>query len=265
MSGSSGHSTELLWLVGSIFCIYDCHLKKKWTETFLSHIFFPQIFSFYGFVIRNILNYQCYRLECSLPLVKRKSAKACVFPNFAPAGILGPNGGTSFERLTATLGTERNRDSHKPKYSAMLVNILVMLLCVDFFYCNPLIYPKISQAPRKSKYWEEDEQDFPQAVYHTSILSAFGSMLGCFTLSLPWSESEFSELMILHFFVGCLWELEFLLRQYPLKNNCLTSHHQSAWQCIAIVGKFLKWLLLQGKRVAIITNYHFLKEKEVAV
>lgn len=150
MSGSSGHSTELLWLVGSIFCIYDCHLKKKWTETFLSHIFFPQIFSFYGFVIRNILNYQCNRLECSLPLVKRKSAKACVFPNFAPAGILGPNGGTSFERLTATLGTERNRDSHKPKYSAMLVNILVMLLCVDFFYCNPLIYPKISK-PQESQ------------------------------------------------------------------------------------------------------------------
>ena len=40
-------------------------------------------------------------------MVKRKSAKACVFPNFAPAGIFGPNGGTSFERLTATLGTER--------------------------------------------------------------------------------------------------------------------------------------------------------------
>lgn len=37
------------------------------------------------------------------PFVRRKSAKALCFPNFAPTGIFGPKGGTSFERLTATL------------------------------------------------------------------------------------------------------------------------------------------------------------------
>ena len=38
-----------------------------------------------------------------LPFVSRKSAKAFCFPNLAPAGMFGPKGGTSFERLIATL------------------------------------------------------------------------------------------------------------------------------------------------------------------
>ena len=39
----------------------------------------------------------------SIPFVKRKSTKPDVLPNIAPSKIRGPNGGTSFERVTDTL------------------------------------------------------------------------------------------------------------------------------------------------------------------
>ena len=45
----------------------------------------------------------CQNKPHLLPFVSRKSAKAFCLPNLAPAGMFGPNGGTSFERLTATL------------------------------------------------------------------------------------------------------------------------------------------------------------------
>lgn len=50
---------------------------------------------------------QCNVVFCLL-LVSRKLANAFCFPNFDDAGIGGPNGGTSLDLLTATLGCKKD-------------------------------------------------------------------------------------------------------------------------------------------------------------
>ena len=41
-----------------------------------------------------------------VPLARRKSAKSLDLGNLAFSGMVGPNGGTSLERVTATLGNK---------------------------------------------------------------------------------------------------------------------------------------------------------------
>lgn len=58
----------------------------------------------YFVAIKNLqLNLHCKVLQVYLLFVKRKLAKAFCLPNLDAAGIGGPNGGTSFDLLTATL------------------------------------------------------------------------------------------------------------------------------------------------------------------
>lgn len=57
-----------------------------------------------------------------------------------------------------------------------------------------------------------------------------------FTLSLPRSKSQFSQQVIAHFFVGCLWGFGVTSRQHNLC-NCPGSHHLSASQCLKTVGR----------------------------
>ena len=93
----------LLWIFSQIFHVLISKCKqleiyssfKRWLQSTAKH---KPLTSRQG----KTLQFQYNELNSS-PFDSRKSAKAFCLPNLAPAGMFGPNGGTSFERLTATL------------------------------------------------------------------------------------------------------------------------------------------------------------------